>query len=402
MKTTFLLITLITLQIFSYAQEKKIVGEWLLTKVEVDGKIQEPYVVQEFLVNGNVLSMGVEFATWSYVKESNSIELKSERNKDFNGTVKILKLKGDQMILSKETAKMFYTKIDAEQIAKQNKLSGVEGLWRIENLASSKLITFKLPDLYTYVESGDGISSTGSGTWIFNKDEGMLIVIGRDEIRGKCTVVLKDSEKMVLKNGNNTFFTLSKESSNSGEIEHLTFDKKAFSTDQAYDRTEADAEKLPWKDKMEMMMSLVDLKQLTYKFSSLVEDVETFEHKTFIAEVHSIPAEQSLSIDNIFEGYDRHNLPEDSEFSANKLDLGGYSNNLYPVKDENFRISGTETVTTPAGTFDCLVIEMVVNYEVRRKLWMIKDKPGIYAKVIAENDDDFFGYYHMYELQSIE
>lgn len=400
MKTASLLMALMIFQILSYAQEKKIVGEWLLTKVESDGRIQKPYVVQEFITDGTMLAMGMELATWSYKEELKSIELKSDRHKDFNGEMKILKLKGGEMILNKGTTKIFFSRIEATKIAAENKMSGVEGLWKIKDSETFKSIKFELPNLYNFVENGDGMSSTGSGTWISNKDDGTLITIGRDELKGRNTIVSKDSEKMVLKSEDNRLFTLLKERSISSKVERLTFDTGEFTTDEGYDRTEADAERLPWRDKMEMMISLVDAKQLTYKFSSLVEDTGTFEQKTFIADIHSVPAERSLIIDDIFKGYDRHNISEDSEFPTNKLDFGGYSNSLYPLEDESFRISGTETVTTPAGTFDCLVIEVAVDEDTRKKLWMIKDKPGIYAKVISEKRDDFFGYYQIYELLS--
>jgi hypothetical protein len=149
---------------------------------------------------------------------------------------------------------------------------------------------------------------------------------------------------------------------------------------------------------MEMMMTLLNVKQLIYNYSTLIEEVDVFENEILTADVNSNPQEQQLSIDFIFFGYDRYNLPEDTELPPNEFDE---YNSLYPEDDNSFRVVGTEQITIAAGTFDCTVIEAVDGWDHSKKLWMINDKPGIYAKIIDENTNEDYGYYHLYELQEI-
>ncbi len=74
---------------------------------------------------------------------------------------------------------------------------------------------------------------------------------------------------------------------------------------------------------------------------------------------------------------------------------------MYPEEDNSCRIVGSEQIATPAGTFDCVVVEVAIDYETRKKLWMIKDKPGIYAKIIDDKEGTW-GHYNMFELQEIK
>ena len=49
---------------------------------------------------------------------------------------------------------------------------------------------------------------------------------------------------------------------------------------------------------------------------------------------------------------------------------------------------GQETVTVPAGTFICNVVEGMRGDKMYR-FWMLMDKPGVYAKIIEEGEDIF-------------
>ncbi len=136
---------------------------------------------------------------------------------------------------------------------------------------------------------------------------------------------------------------------------------------------------------------------MVYKYSVLIEDAETFESKTLKADVSATLDEERASIDFIFNGYDRYNLPDDTELRSNE----NYSDILFPLKGDTFRISGEEEITTPAGTFQCLVLEIMGDFDTCKKAWMIKDKPGVYAKIIEDQPGNF-GHYSVYELQEIK
>ncbi len=147
-----------------------------------------------------------------------------------------------------------------------------------------------------------------------------------------------------------------------------------------------------------MKNSLLNVKQLVYIYATLIDGTKAFENKTLIANVHASLEEDGFTIDNIFNGYDRYHVPDDSEFPENS----NFSEPLYPLIENTYRIVGNEQLTTPAGTFDCTILEVVSDSEVLKKLWMINDKIGVYAKVIEDNPDETFGHYCVYELQDIK
>jgi hypothetical protein len=134
-----LLVIIFTLGFFvqnTNAQNSKIVGSWLLTKVETDGEIEETYMVTEFTADGKMVMMGMEVASWKYNKKANSIEMESDFDKDFRGVAKILKLNADELILVKDNVKAFYQKLDFKSIATENECSGFFGSWDIENITN--------------------------------------------------------------------------------------------------------------------------------------------------------------------------------------------------------------------------------------------------------------------------
>ena len=75
---------------------------------------------------------------------------------------------------------------------------------------------------------------------------------------------------------------------------------------------------------------------------------------------------------------------------------------MYPLKENLFRVTGKETVKTPAGKFDCTVIETAGDFGIPEKLWMIDSKPGVYAKIIVDDNSEDFPHYSVFELQKIE
>ena len=226
------------------------------------------------------------------------------------------------------------------------------------------------------------------------------------DFNGTATVVEVTKTELVYKKDNALlhFFKLpakevvaadaNKEASSS--ITRLEFTEADFFTEDGEYKYYDDEAKLPWLDIDGMVMSLANVKQLVYKFSTLDEDENIFNDKTLRADVSANPSEQSLSIDFIFYGFDRYNLPEETALPPNDE----YSHLLYPEEEYTFRVSGSEQITIEAGTFDCTVIEVAGSFETCKKLWMINDKPGIYAKIIVDKPGTF-GQYSIYELQEI-
>ena len=64
---------------------------------------------------------------------------------------------------------------------------------------------------------------------------------------------------------------------------------------------------------------------------------------------------------------------------------------LFPVEKPSHELKSRESITVPAGEFDCVVADLKDFFGKQLTVWMIVDKPGVYAKVVetmpnAEDD----------------
>jgi hypothetical protein len=402
-KTKLLLLVLLTFAAGAKAQESKLIGSWLMTKAEVNGEIQNPYFMTDFNEDGKMVVMGMDAGTWEYNKSNHSIVMQSELDKDFNGEGKIENLTEDELVVEKDGARLFYRKIVQTEIEASNKNSGLMGTWEFKEVPYQHVntwITFTEPDEFKIIQKEEGSEARLSGTWIFDKQNSSLIMIGlrgEDTFKGENKVQKIDAENLELEN-NGEVLKGSKKAQNSNKIERLGFTEGDFYNEDGDYKYYEEEEKLPWRNWDEMKMNLLNVKQLVYSYSKLINATETFETYTLTADVKAIIEEEGFVIDNIFNGYDRYNLPDDAEFQQNT----DYSNPLYPLNEETFRVVGNEQITTPAGTFECAVIEVVTDSQILRKLWMITDRIGVYAKIIEDDPDESFGHYYVYELQEIK
>lgn len=401
MKQIILLITLLIAFVgITNAQKLLGTGDWLLTKVVVEDKEQEVYTPVSFLENGNMNVMGMNMGSWDYNQQKNKFNIVSTQFEELAGKNKVIKINSNELILNNNGTKIYFIKLDIEKIAKENKSSGLIGTWELEgdnNSDGLKLAIFEAPDLLTLIEKAPGMESKSSGQWIFNKKEKSLLIIGQIEnLRGKNKVAKIDENEIELVN-NGVILKAKRKLKSTIKIDRLSFTEADFYDENDEYKYYDHEAKLPWQDVYEMIADMANVKQLIYTHSTLIEGTEVFENKILTANVKASKEEQTLSIDFIFYGYDRYNLPEDTELPPNK----NYTNLLYPEKESSFRVTGTEQITTPAGTFDCTVLEVCGDFDIRKKLWMINDKPGIYAKIIEDKSGDF-GHYKNLELLEIK
>lgn len=404
-KTTSLLIVLFTLACFVNAQQSKLVGSWLMTKAIVDGKIEQPYFITEFKDDGKFIVMGIDFGTWEYNSKKNSIILNSELDKDWNGERKIETVNEKELVITKNDTKLFYKKVDMVEVTEANKNSGLMGIWEFKDVPYSEvltLLTFSEPDEFKIIQKELGSTSNLSGTWIFDKENSMLIMIGlrgEDTFKGENKIIKLDEKNLELEN-NSKIYKGQRKEQNTTKIERLLFQESDFYNADGNYKYYEDERKLPWFNWDDIKNNLLDVKQLVYKYSKLINGTEVFEDKILRADVKAKLEDEGFTIDNIFVGYDRYNLPEETEFQDNEE----FSKSLYPLTDDVFRVVGNEKITTAAGTFNCAVVEVVINTDVLKKLWVITDNRGlgIYAKIIEDDPDKTFGHYVVYELQKID
>jgi len=401
-KAILLLIAVLAFVSVNKAQENKINGSWLVEKIEVGDNVHEPFFILNFTKDGSIVTSDINVGTWKHNPNSDRLIMKSEMDKDFRGECKIITLNKKQLVFEKGDQKWSFSKLNLGEIMQQNEESGFIGTWELQNETNSDVsrwITFDLPNQYTIIEKGSGMESKNSGDWMFKKEENALYVFGRIEgIGGKSKLININESELKLENSG-SLITFKKEHKSTGNIERLSFTEADFYSGNGDYKYDGEEGKLPWNDPIEMMMSFINTRQLEYNFSSLVEDTEVFETKQLLADVNANKENPSLSVDYIFYGYDRYNLPDDTELPPNNLDMS-YGNQFFPLKENSFRVVGEEEITIPSGTYQCTIVESAGTSEERYKLWMINEKPGVYARII-EDKEGTFGHYYVYELKSI-
>ena len=81
---------------------------------------------------------------------------------------------------------------------------------------------------------------------------------------------------------------------------------------------------------------------------------------------------------------------------------------FFVVERPQSQVLRKETVTVPAGTFETVVVELKGFFGAHRTVWMVEEKPGVYAKVVdhpnaSESEDDAGDQTEMtYELTKLE
>ncbi len=392
-------ISLFIISLNSEAQKQpKIAGDWLLTKIVTKDASQKIGQLVTFNKEGNFLIQNIPFGTWQYKPKESQVIIQA---KNLSGNYKISHFSADNMQLTQKDKDLFFSKINKEQILKNNAASGLIGLWEFRldnNDQTHRIIQFELPDKVRLIEKDANMESRHSGIWLYLAQKKQLVIIGQMKgIRGiNNQVNIRENEVAFL---NKTPIVL-KKVKQADSIEHLSFSEDDFYTEEGDYKYENDFQKLPWKDFYQMMDDLSNVKQLVYKQATLVNGTQSFENKILKADVKANPDNESLEIDNIFNGYDRYNLPIDTAWKRNKYTQ--YASKLYPYNDIIFRVVDTaKKINVPAGTFTCTLVEGLGKFEEKLKIWMINDKPGIIAKIIGEKAGNF-GHYIIYELQKIE
>ncbi len=397
-------LTLVLISIFGscYAQNTMPTGSWLLTRVEVGGEVHHPHFISNFKENGAMFVSGVEAGTWEYKKNSKTLILNSEFSKELNGKGRVFSLSEQELVLEKDGAKLFYQKINITEIAAGNKLSGLLGTWVFQDAPHPDvrmIVTFKAPDVFTIIEKGEAYEARSRGTWIFQDQDMSLVMIGlrgEDLFQGENRLLIIEEDKLRMEN-KGRIFEGKRMVHHAAKIERLSFSERDFYTEDGDYKYEADEANLPWRSWSEMKTGLLEVRQLVYNYSTLIRGSEVFESKKLVADVHATLEEEGFVIDNIFHGYDRYTLPEDAELYQD----ADYAEPLYPLGGDTYRIIGVEQVTTAAGAFECTVLEAIAPSGLLRKLWMINDQIGTYAKIIEEDPDESFGHYRLYELNEI-
>jgi hypothetical protein len=362
-----------------------------MLKVDTKEGIKEPYMPVTFAENGDFIIMQMPFAKWKII-DKKTIKISSDRNKDFNGNAKIIKFTNDILTFDINGTKYTYLKIDKNKIKKINSTFPYIGTWKFENDGLTYTVKFSTPDKFVTVTTGDGSESTYKGNWIYNPKEKSIIIISfLRELKGKNLIKDTSNEKFTLINKNKKFI-LKKESTNKISIEKLNFKLDDFPEDYS-----ENDDKLPWLDFDNMVDYLATVKEIKYKYHSLINETNTFKTKELISKLKVNQKKRTVKFINL----KIENGKEEQYSEKYKGGLSERYNYFFPKESPGpYRILGTQKITVPAGRFDCTIIEGFDGNN-KIKYWMINDKPGIYAKIIKEGG--FFGnsIYRVTELDKI-
>jgi len=142
MKKLVITLIVIVCSLSIKAQESKITGNWQLTQVETNGKIETGIkLVFIFVEKGgfklakDANSRTMDLGTWSYNKKNHTIVMVSDFDKDFNGDAVVIKVNDKELIYKKNGATLTFIKL-----AKMNPPAKVE--------MEKPILLFEMDDLY--------------------------------------------------------------------------------------------------------------------------------------------------------------------------------------------------------------------------------------------------------------
>ncbi|OQY00756.1 MAG: hypothetical protein B6I20_08325 [Bacteroidetes bacterium 4572_117] len=400
MKKILMGIMLIAFAYTTNAQTSKLTGSWLLTKVEDGNKVFEPYFITDFKKGGKMEIMGIEAGSWEYVKKGNKIVMESEMDKDFNGENKILKINKKELIVNKNGAKLFYIKVNQEEINHENAKSNLQGVWKIELENSPEedwrhekhFLKFALPDNFISISNENGAVSKYKGTWIYKQKENSIIIIGRLHDLGGKNIIKEISRGHLVFENKKSKFKATKVEIGPNSIERLSFKAEDFPENE---NTEGN---LPWNFE-EMVPFMANVKCLKYKEGHLIADLNILEHETLLSKIKTNTEEQTVRYTNF-----RVTNGDTLQYSENyKGGLSERYNDFFPrFEPWPNRVITNKSVTVPAGTFNCTIVEGFDD-DKKIKFWMINNKPGVYAKIIIEGKNVFDDLdYRVLELEEIK
>jgi hypothetical protein len=396
MKKTTILLAFIAISVFAMAQTEKIAGSWLMTKAVTGNETQEIFNPTDFSEDGNIMIFGMPLGSWEYIKKGNFIAMKSEMEKEFNGDWAINKLDKDEMILSKDDVKLYYSRLYPEKIKEDNMASGLMGVWKYEDEEyETNLLKFEAPNTFVLKSISGMETSTSRGEWIFDPTDNSLLITGfAYGLRGKSEIIKLDENVLEFTHEGQTI-NATKENPKANKTERLTFVYEDFPEEiEPYDIVPGS-----WQDLEVLLSYLSSVEYLKYSIGTLIEDFGSYSYDSVFQRVEA-DIEKNQVMFTYLSVFQDDTMQSGQKY---KDELSESYNFFFPQDEPSvYRSLGTQTIEVAAGTFECTVIEGV-DGEDKVKFWMINDKPGVYARIIRESEDPFGELeYTLTELEEIK
>ena len=387
-RATLVLLAVLILTAGAAAETADLSGKWLMTKAVMTGKTEDVYQTLNFRDDGYAEMQGRVFGTWVEDTQNHSVTIKSAMINEFQGTWKISSPSPGELKLESDTGKLYFTPFDIKKITQENSESGLQGVWKLETKneeGADVYVSFKLPNTLIIEDIGEGFTGRSSGMWIYGSKNKSIILSVRDQLlKGKHPVLKIDEHRLELGDAGSKIKAVHVRQTAKNR------EKLDFTESGNENGASLDPDTFPWFDTYRKVESLQKVKRLTYKKSTLLPDLDIYITKSITADVSASEDTGEIHIGHIFGTLYADNYYEDNVF--------------YPVEEpDTYTAAGEKEITVPAGTFLCRIINIYDDFDERKtRLYMIENRPGIYARIINVQKDFSNETYTMYELAGIK
>jgi len=384
---TFLSLFFLLIMIQVQGQNKPVTGDWILTLIETGQKTDQPYIVNRFDTGGDISIYGVKIA--EFTQRNQTMDLKSERVKFYNGRFHILKQTPKELVLGGDSATLYYKRA---YNPKQNNpvYQNLTGTWLMHGTTPT-YVRFENDGKFIMLNLEENGSVTTKGSWLFISDEKAFVILADvDVLRQKNTILQINKDYMEVIN-NGIQYQLEKQPEVLS-IKHLQINEETLT-----EPTEGQPG-LPWTDD-ELWIFLPKLKNLHYIRSVYHPEVKVFSNDDISVDVTVNTEKQSIKFVS-YKEIDEERIPFITKTKGHLMES---YNRFFPQKDlDSYRIIDKKHLWKLGNkTYECTVVNGVIGDE-QYQYWMINRMPGVFAKIIYENPDTDKPVYIKYELDYIE
>ncbi len=371
MKHIFLLFGLI---FFRIGLTQNIQGNWLLTRIESSKESKNPYLTVRFNKNGEMLIRDYKVAAWR--QDGNRLYFQSDIDPKLSGEATILSLKNKQLVYQKNQEKYYLTAYNLDQIKKDTVYHRLLGVWQMEG-NDTGVIEFYPDDSVTQLVSFDNGNMISNAQWLYVPDQKAIVIHGDlNGPEGKNTLIEITDRSLQFKH-NGTLYRLHRLPRIEKPQETLDF------TYEQVEKNQTDIYDLPWSDEA-LFGYLSSIKSLSYTQKVFENSVHTFISNRIEVKINVNQQKKEIN----FTYYLLKNDDYIKTGEQRKAFLQNAYNRFFPQKDiAPFRVvNNFETLNIGGKEYDCTVVEGF-DGDTKIKYWMINSMPGVYAKIIIQNND---------------
>jgi len=373
---TIILSIIITVSTFISVNAQTIENnDWFIKTVDMNGKKNNLYQHIMFKPDGYTQIEGRVFGRWVFNKKENTITIESRMAKEFAGIWEITKLTNKELIIKLDKTQMYMEIYNEKQIFSENEKSNLFGIWYTNTYDGDReYYKFEKPDNCNSISASLNQvgGSKSEGVWFYSsKEKTLTIPTHYMFISGTSKIKKASKNKIVLKHERGDI-TLNRVIELNYNKEIMPYNVTAdFFTKRGLIKNKELLQNTIYKfedsEKNINANSLEKIKKLTYKKRNYIKNFNTFAEFELAIEI-----DNNKSYYNIFRG-----------FGASNVEKNNY---LFPIKeagtfDEVTQFNDTET-TVKAGKFLCNIFYVEFK-DIKLLLYMIKNNPGVYAKIIV-------------------